>query len=115
MRCPFAVLVQQVQIGTGAVINEQRAELATGYVPLDVLVVIQVAGRVVSQVAIDVFRGLLPTDAETLHQMPCGQTPFPQCDGFNQSVTQRQIPTNTGHSLLALHVGHPAQKVYLFM
>ncbi|MNE59624.1 hypothetical protein D3C80_1547320 [compost metagenome] len=103
MGCALVVLVEQVQVGAGAVIDEQRLELLAWHVALEVLVVVEVAGGVLAQVAVDVLRGLLAADAETLHQVPGGQAAFPPGHGFDQAIAQGQIPANACHRLLALH------------
>ena len=55
------------------------------------------------QVGVDVFGGLLPADAETLHQMAGGQATFPPGNRLDQPVTQCQIPANLTDRLLAFH------------
>lgn len=55
MRGTVVILVEQVQIGAGAIADEQWLELPAGYVPLQMLVVFQVLRRVIGDVGVDVF------------------------------------------------------------
>ncbi|MDT4831952.1 hypothetical protein FQZ97_654840 [compost metagenome] len=94
MRGALMILIEQVQIGAGAVVDEQRLESAARYVPLQMLVVFQVLRRVFVDVGVDVFRRLLAADAEALHQVIGGQTAFPPGHRLDQAVAQRQIPAH---------------------
>ncbi|MCY1528432.1 hypothetical protein D9M68_635370 [compost metagenome] len=97
------VLVEQVQVRTRTVVDEQRLEMLAGDVALEVLVVLQIPWRVRGNVGVDVLRGLLATDAETLHQVVGGQTPLPPGHGFDQSIVQGEIPAHVLNALLAFH------------
>ncbi|MNN40710.1 hypothetical protein D3C81_1547930 [compost metagenome] len=90
--CALVVLVEQVQVGAGTVIDEQRLELPRRYVAFDLLVVHQVFRRVVVDVGVDVLRRLLTADAEALHQVIGGQAAFPPGHGLDQAIAQGQIP-----------------------
>nr|GFD18038.1 hypothetical protein [Tanacetum cinerariifolium] len=87
-------LVQQVQIGVGAVVDEQRFEVRARYVALQLLVICKIFRRMVIDVRIDVFRRLLTTDPEALDQVSRGQPAFPPGNGLDQTVAKCQIPPN---------------------
>ena len=53
-----------MQVGAGAVVNEQWLEVAARHIPLQMLVVFQVLRRVVGDVGVDVLRRLLAADAK---------------------------------------------------
>ncbi|MCY1370565.1 hypothetical protein D9M69_576630 [compost metagenome] len=97
------VLIEQVQVRTRTVVDEQRFEMLAGDVALEVFVVLEIPWRVGGNVRVDVLRGLLATDAEALHQVVGGQTPFPPGHGFDQSIAQGQIPAYLLNALLAFH------------
>ncbi|MNI73704.1 hypothetical protein D3C73_1297300 [compost metagenome] len=103
MRSSLVVLIKQVQIGTGAVVNEQRFELRARDVALELLVICQVSGRMFIDVGIDVFRRLLAADAEALHQVSRGQPALPPGNGLNQTIAKCQIPADLFDGLLAFH------------
>ena len=103
VRCPFVVLVKQVQIGTGAVVNEQRFEVLAGYVAFALLVICQVSGRMFIDVGVDVLGRLLTADAEALDQVPRGQPAFPPGDSLDQAIAKCQVPAHLLDGLLAFH------------
>ncbi|MNI51754.1 hypothetical protein D3C73_1064940 [compost metagenome] len=99
----FIVLVKQVQIGAGAVVDESRLELLARYIALDLLVIRQVFGRMFCDVGIDVFRRLLAADAKALHQVARGQPALPPGNGFDQTIAKCQVPAYLLDRLLAFH------------
>lgn len=88
------VLVEQVQVGAGAVVYEQRLEAAARDVPLQMLVIFQVLRRVFVDVGVDVLRRLLTADAEALHQVIGGQAALSPGHGLDQVIAQGQIPAH---------------------
>jgi hypothetical protein len=60
-------LVQKVQIRVGTVFDEQRFELTTGYVALNLLVICKISRRMVFDLRADLLRCLLTINAETLY------------------------------------------------
>lgn len=103
VRGAFVVLIQQVQIGASAVVNEPRPEMLARDIALYLLVICKVFGRMFVDVGVDVLGGLLAANAEALHQMPCGQPAFLPGNGLDQTIAKCQIPTDLLDVLLAFH------------
>ncbi|MCY1421098.1 hypothetical protein D9M71_367420 [compost metagenome] len=94
MRGALMVLVEQVQIGAGAVVDEQRLEASARDVPFQMLVIFEVLRRVFADVGVDVLRRLLAADAEALHQVIGGQAALPPGHCLDQAIAQGQIPAH---------------------
>ncbi|MNR28602.1 hypothetical protein D3C85_1459310 [compost metagenome] len=103
MRGALVVLVEQVEVGVRAVVDEQGAELPARDVALQVLVICQVFGRMFADVGVDVLGRLLAADAEALHQVVGGQAPLPPDHRLDQAVAQGQVPAHMFDRLLAFH------------
>ncbi|MNO66851.1 hypothetical protein D3C76_576500 [compost metagenome] len=103
VRGPLIVLIKQVQVGAGAVVDEQRLELLAWYIALELLVICQVFGRMFGDVGIDVLRRLLAADAKALHQVARGQPAFPPGNGLDQTIAKCQVPAYLLDGLLAFH------------
>ncbi|MNH39396.1 hypothetical protein D3C79_1005600 [compost metagenome] len=96
-------LIQQLQIGIGAVVDEQRLELLAGYITLQLLVICKVFRRMLADVGIDVLGGLLAADAKALHQVARGQAALPPGHGFDQAIAKCQVPADLVYLLSTFH------------
>ncbi|MNC47158.1 hypothetical protein D3C75_962040 [compost metagenome] len=103
MRSAFVVLVEQVQIGAGAVVDEQWRERLAGHVAFYFFVICKVFRRMFRDVGVDVLGRLLTADTEALHQVSRGQTAFPPGDGLDQTIAKCQVPAYLLDGLLAFH------------
>lgn len=97
------VLVELVQVGTGAVVDKQWSELLARHIPLQMLVIFQVLRSVFIDIGVDVLGRLLTANAKALHQVVRGQPTLPPGHRLDEAIAQRQIPAYRFDLLLAFH------------
>ena len=48
-------------------------------------------------IAVDVGRGLLPSDTEPFHQLSCNQAAFPESNQLNSAIAKKRLVLERGH------------------
>gem|GEM_PF-6415502 len=108
VRRTVMTLIQQVQIGAGAVIDKAWLKALAWYIALQMLVVLKVLRGMLGDVGVDVFGGLLAADTKALDQVLCGQSTLPPSNRFDQAVAKGEIPADGFRGLLRFMVSLPA-------
>jgi len=103
VRRTVMTLIQQVQIGAGAVIDKAWLKALAWYIALQMLVVLKVLRGMLGDVGVDVFGGLLAADTKALDQVLCGQSTLPPSNRFDQAVAKGEIPADGFRGVAAFY------------